>query len=342
VTNKKFRVGLIGLGMAVQPHARSLADLADRVEVAGGFSPSAQRRAAFAERTGFPVVSTMDVLLDDRSVDAIMLLTPPMTHLDLIRRCAAAGKHVLLEKPVEGTLARSVELVEVMERAGLRLGIVFQHRFRPVAQRLRAVVEGGRLGGLLSASVQVRWWRPASYFAQPGRGMKARDGGGVLLSQAIHTLDVFGTLTGPVSEASCFAQTSPLRQIDTEDIVAGMLRFANGAIGTIGATTVAYPGFAERIELSGDKGTATIEGNRLVVQLQDGTEDVLEGDGQTGGGSDPMAFDHGPHRSLLADFLSAVEEGRDSYSSGRSALAVHRLIDALLRSSAEGRIVKVG
>ena len=342
MVSRPLKLELIGLGMAVQPHALALADLAAEVQVAGGFSPSADRRKAFAAKTGFPVVDSMEALLDDASIDAILLLTPPNTHLDLLRRCAAAGKHVLVEKPLEITLDRAQATVEMMEKAGLRLGVVFQHRFRPVVQRLRAALAEGLLGELLGASVDIRWWRPPAYFAQPGRGMMARDGGGVLITQAIHTLDVFGTLTGPVAEVACFAKTSPLRQIDTEDIVAGMLRFENGAIGTLGATTVAYPGFPERIELSGSKGTATLEGNGLRIFLQDGREEVLAGDGPTGGGADPMAFDHGPHRGVIENFIAAVQNGVDPDANGRSALKVHRLIDALLRAAATGKPVVLG
>ncbi|PKU25271.1 Gfo/Idh/MocA family protein [Telmatospirillum siberiense] len=339
--NARLRLGIVGLGMASQPHALALAELTERIDVAGAFSPSPERRAAFAEKTGFPVVDTLEELLADATVQAILLLTPPTTHLDLVERCAAAGKHVLMEKPIEVSLARSVALVERMEKAGLRLGIVFQHRFRPVVRRLRAALAEGAIGETIAASAEIRWWRPPAYYAQPGRGMKARDGGGVLITQAIHSLDVFCTLTGIPVVVGCFARTSPMRHIDTEDTAAGMLRFANGAIGTIGATTAAYPGFPERIELSGTLGTATLEGNSLRLLYHDGRQDVMEGDGPTGGGADPMAFDHGPHKALIADFAAAIIEGRDPDASGRSALAVHRLIDALLRSSTEGRLVQV-
>lgn len=343
MTRKPLRLGIIGLGMAVQPHALALAELKDDIEVVGAFSPSAERRAAFLQKTGFPVVPTAEILLGDPTVDAILLLTPPTTHLDLVRQCAAAGKHVLVEKPLEARLVDSIAMVETMEKAGLRLGVVFQHRFRPVVQRLRAALADGFIGDLIAASAEIRWWRPPAYYAQPGRGMKARDGGGVLITQAIHSLDVFCTLTGPITEVGCFAITSPLRSVDTEDIAAGMLRFANGAIGTIGATTAAYPGFPERIELSGTAGTATLEGSRLVLSRHDGQKkDIHDGAGPTGGGADPMAFDHGPHRSLIADFAAAVRDGRDPETSGRSALAVHRLIDGLLRSAEEHRLVSLG
>lgn len=343
MTGKPLRLGIIGLGMASKPHVLALRDLAGTVAVAGAFSPSAERREAFAAESGFPTVQTTEALLDDPTVEAILLLTPPTTHLDLVGRCAAAGKHVLLEKPLEIDLARSTALVEIMEKAGLTLGLVFQHRYRPVVRHLRNALAKGVIGELLAASAEVRWWRPPAYYAQAGRGMRARDGGGVLLTQAIHSLDVFCTLTGElagaISEVGCYAVTSPLRSIDTEDIVAGMVRFSGGAIGTIGATTAAYPGFPERIELSGTLGTATLAGNSLKILRHDGQEDTLEGDGPTGGGADPMAFDHGPHRELIADFARSIREGHEPDIHGRSVLAVHRLIDGLLRSAAEKRLV---
>jgi UDP-N-acetyl-2-amino-2-deoxyglucuronate dehydrogenase len=127
---KKLRIGIVGLGMAVTQHARGLMDLADEVEVAGAFSPSASRRAAFAERFPFPLCDRLDVMLDDRSVDSVLVLSPANTHLDIVRRCAAAGKHVLLEKPIEITTARAEELVAICASAGRKLGIVLQHRFR--------------------------------------------------------------------------------------------------------------------------------------------------------------------------------------------------------------------
>ncbi|MTJ83715.1 MAG: Gfo/Idh/MocA family oxidoreductase [Telmatospirillum sp.] len=334
-------LGIVGLGMAARPHVAALRDLAGRVAVRGAFSPSSDRRRDFHDRTGIPVVDRIEALLDDPAVDALLLLTPPATHLDLVRRAAAAGKHVLLEKPVEVTLERSLELVDLMEEAGLTLAVVFQHRFRPVVRRLRQALTRDVIGPMIAASAEIRWWRPPAYYAEPGRGMRARDGGGVLITQAIHSLDVFCTLAGPVAEVGGFTVTSPLRAVDTEDIAAGMIRFRNGAIGTIDATTAAYPGFPERIAITGTKGTATLTGNSLRIACHDGREEVVEGDGPTGGGADPMAFDHGPHRDLIADFADAIATGRTPDSSGRSALAVHRLIDALIRSAGSGRIIRL-
>lgn len=333
----KRKVAVIGLGMAVKPHAQSWRDLAARAEVAAWYSPSAARRAQFTADYALPATGDLDAILADKTITAVSILTPPWAHLDLVKRCAAAGKHVLLEKPIEATLARAVETVEACERAGVRLGIVFQHRFRDGAVKLREVLP--RLGRLMSCSASVRWWRSPEYFAQPGRGMKARDGGGVLLTQAIHTLDLFLSLTGPAAQVTAFHANSGLRAIDTEDVVAGAVRFVGGALGTIDATTTAFPGHAERIELAGEHGSAVLETARLQAWLKDGTVIEEGAVGSGGGGADPMAYSHEPHCRLIADFLDALDEGRDPRASGRSALHVHRLIDALLAS--DGRAVAV-
>lgn len=329
----RHRIGIIGLGMALKPHALALRDLAERVEVAAAFAPSAARRQAAADAWGFAPVDSIDRLLADRTTDAVLILTPPWTHAELVARAAAAGKHVLLEKPVDVNAERAAGIVAACDRAGVRLAVVLQHRFRPAALELARIVRAGRLGRLLSASASIRWWRAPEYFAQPGRGTLARDGGGVLLTQAIHTLDLLLQLAGPAAETIAYADTSPLRRIDTEDIVAGCVRYANGASGVIDATTVAYPGYPERIELAGTLGSALLEVETLSVQFLDGERLRLEGAAAGGGGADPMAFSHEHHRRVLAEFLDAIDQSREPSNSGRSALHVQRLIDALLASA---------
>lgn len=328
--------------MALKPHALSLVDLADRVEVAAAFAPSAARREEAAKAWGFPTVDSLDRIVADRSIHTVLILTPPWTHTELVGQAARAGKHVLLEKPVDVTAARAAAIVESCERAGMRLAIVFQHRFRPAALELARIVREGKLGKLLSASASIRWWRSPEYFAQLGRGTMARDGGGVLLTQAIHTLDLLLHLVGPVQEVMAYVDTSPLRAIDTEDIVAGSVRYANGATGVIDATTVTFPGYPERIEIAGTAGSAVLEVETLTVNYMNGERVRLDGAAAGGGGADPMAFSHEHHRRVLAEFLDSIDERREPSNSGRSALHVQRLIDALLASAKRGSSVKVG
>src|SRR5437764_2063858 len=137
---RKHRIAIIGLGMAVTPHAKSLIDLKDRVEVAHAFSPSEARRKSFADKFPFPLADSLEAILADKSVDCVEILTPPNTHLDLVKKCAEAGKHILLEKPLEITTERSVALVEAARTAGVTLGVMLQHRFRPAALKLRELI----------------------------------------------------------------------------------------------------------------------------------------------------------------------------------------------------------
>jgi predicted dehydrogenase len=328
--------------MALKPHLQSLEELSGRVEIAACFTPSAERRKAFAAAGKHPVVDGLDVILADRSIDIVFVLTPPMSHLELVERCAAAGKHVLLEKPTDVTSERAAKAVDAMAKAKRKFAIMLQHRFRDASRKLRAAIEGGELGALVSASAAIRWWRPPDYFAQPGRGMKARDGGGVLITQAIHTLDLFQSLTGKIAKVTAFAKTSPLRKIDTEDIVSGGIEFTNGAIGTIDATTVAYPGFPERIELAGEKATAVLDAETLDIYFKDGGHVHHEGAVSKSGGADPMAFSNDAHKALIVDFLDAIDADREPAVSGAESLKVLRLIEALLRSAEQGKAVAVG
>ncbi|MBL8672615.1 MAG: Gfo/Idh/MocA family oxidoreductase, partial [Alphaproteobacteria bacterium] len=330
----KLKLGVVGLGMAVKPHAGALKELSDKIELVGGWSPSAERRAAFAQTYGLKTVDDDKALFEGKGTDALLVLTPPWTHLDIVKRAAAAGKHVLLEKPVETTVARALEAVEAAERAKRTLAIVFQHRFRPAALRLAEVLAAGALGKLLSISASVRWWRPPEYYLSAGRGTMARDGGGVLLTQAVHTLDLLLSLVGPAASVTALVDRSGLRAVDTEDVVAATIRFANGASGVLDATTAAYPGYPERIEIAGTKGSAFLQVNELTVQLMDGKRESFGTAEGSGGGADPMAFSHAWHKAVIGDFADAIAQGRAPRTSGRSALPAQALITALLEAGA--------
>ena len=337
----KLGIGVIGLGMAVKPHAHALLQLAGKAAFIAGFSPSAERRAAFERAFGLPTVASEQALLEDPRVAVVLVLTPPRTHADVSLRAARAGKHVLLEKPLDVDLPQARALVEGFAQAGRTLGVVFQHRFRRSPMVLRQLLQEQALGKLVSVSTSVRWWRSPAYYAEPGRGLLARDGGGVLLTQAIHTLDLLLHLAGPAASVMARCSASGLRRTDTEDIACAVVSYASGAFGVIDATTVAYPGYPERIEIAGTEGTALLEGDRLLVQRPDHPPLEVTGASGGGGGADPMAFSPEAHRRLIEEFLDAVASEREPLNSGRSALAVHALIDAMLASSAAGAPVAV-
>ena len=335
-----MRCAIIGLGMAVTPHAKSLLDLRDRVEVAAAFSPTAGRRDAFAERFGLPVTGDLDGIIEDPSIDYAVLLTPPNARADFVRRLAAAGKHVLMEKPVERTTMAAEEIVAAAERAGVTLGIVLQHRFRAVAERLGERLASGALGTLAAATITVPWWREQGYYDEPGRGTWARDGGGVLISQAIHTLDLALSFTGPVDEVVAVAGTTSLHRMEAEDFVAAGIRFASGAHGALMATTAFYPGAPERIELACSHAGAALGPGGVSIHYRDGREEAFGETQGSGSGADPMDFPHDAHRALHADFIDALEDGRAPRVTGRDALEVHRFIDALVAAARDGTAVR--
>jgi len=323
------RIALIGLGLAAGPHVQSLKELGGRATVTAAFSRSAARRDAFAVKTGLPVSGDLEAIFADPAIDVVAILTPPSSHLELAQRAAAAGKHILLEKPLDITTARSEALVAATESAAVVAQVMLQHRFKPSALRLARVLADGALGAIIGVSVRVPLWRPQGYYDVEGRGTRARDGGGVLLSQAIHTIDLMRSLCGPVARVCGFARDGAGHTMETEDIASAALRFDNGAIGTIDATTcVAVPSVAMisiRSRLPG-----------LTLRWQDGRSEDLAPDNLPGGtGADPMAFSHAFHRGVWEDFLDAIDHKRAPAITPRDALATHYLIEAMLQSASK-------
>jgi predicted dehydrogenase len=324
-------IALVGLGPAALPHLRSLQDLNDRIELRYAFArdPRVDRIQPY---TG-PVrlTDSLELILQDHEVQAVIVATPPSTHLEICERCFAAGKHVLLEKPIELNLERATRLLELATLAGLQLGVVLQHRFRQASQVLQKLLMDGRLGEVQAASVRVPWWRSQAYYNEPGRGTFARDGSGVLLTQAIHTLDLFRALVGVQSVKSAVVRQTQLHQMETEDHVSALLVLGNGAPGDLMATTAMYPGFPETIDIIGTLGTARLTGGNLQVHFLEGAPVIISSEGGTGSGANPMDFSHEPHRELITDFMQAISEKRTPRVNGAEALKTQALISELLR-----------
>jgi UDP-N-acetyl-2-amino-2-deoxyglucuronate dehydrogenase len=338
----KFGIGIVGAGMAAKPHALALRALSDTIEVRGVWRRNRAELDAFCSQFGFPAAPSYDHLLADPRVDAILVLTPPNAREEIVAAAARAGKHVLMEKPVERTTEAAERIVAACDAAGVTLGIIFQHRFRAASMALAERVASGVLGPLHAVHLVVPWWRPQQgYYDKPGRGTLAQDGGGVLITQAIHSLDLMLSLTGPARAVTALSATTGLHQMETEDFVAGGIEFSNGAVGALMATTANFPGSAETLTLNFEKASATLTGGNLTLSWLDGRTETVGEASNSGGGADPMAFPFDWHMAQIAEFADAVEAGRQPRSTGRTALAVHKLIDALIRSGKEGRRVEV-
>ena len=243
---------------------------------------------------------------------------------------------MLVEKPLELTSERGARLVEAARRSGKALGVVLQHRFRPASLRLKAALDGGELGTVEAAFLHVPWWRPQAYYDEPGRGTLARDGGGVLLTQAIHSLDLFRSLVGVSRIIAAQVRTTALHRMETEDYASALLETGNGAPATLVATTAAYPGHPERIEIVARKGFAALVGGRLELAFLDGRSEIVEAEGSTGSGAAIMDFPHDAHRALIGDFIDAIVHSRQPVVTGEEALTSQRLVDAILGAAVPG------
>lgn len=337
---------LVGLGMVSATYAEALAGLAGQVRLTGVHARRAEARAAFAARhpglqgAGRGYAGVAEIAADPE-VDFVILATPPNARAEIVAALVAAGKPVLMEKPVARGLAEATRLCRLAETAGVPLGIVLQHRARPAARRLAGMAAAGVLGPLRAVEVVVPWWRPQAYYDVPGRGSYARDGGGVLISQAIHTLDLMLALAGEVEEVVALTATTGFHRMEGEDFVAAGLRLAGGVPGSLFASTASFPGRPESILLHHRDASAELVGNSLRLAWQDGRVEIAGGAAGTGAGADPMAFTADWHREVIADFAAAVAAGRPPMVPCRAALGVHRLIAGLERSGREGRSVRL-
>lgn len=335
-STKQLGIALLGVGPGSEPHLQSLATLADSVDLRWALARSNPDKARAAVPPTTRVTADLQEILADPLVEAVIVATPAYTHLEIAAAALAAGKHTLVEKPLDVTLARAEELVGRATAHGVHLGVVLQHRFRPGAQRLKQLLDAGTLGAVQSAVLQVPWWRSQEgYYAKAGRGTLARDGGGVLLTQAIHAIDLFRSLVGVRAVVASQIATTAIHQMETEDFASALLTLGNGAPGVLVATTAMYPGRAEVLELVCRHATATLEGGTLRVQYHDGRSETVEGEAKSGSGDSIMDFSPDAHIALHRDFFGAVAEGRPPTVTGEEALATHRLIDQIVRQGKE-------
>lgn len=340
-----MKIGLIGLGMVAETHVRAIAAAPD-LHLTAVLTRDTERAQTFADRIApilghVPQVHTDIETLAASDIDFAILCTPPDTRQEIVSALAKAGKPILMEKPVERTTRAATRIVDICDAARIPLGIVFQHRMRQASRDLGVLLSSGDLGPIAAVEIAVPWWRDQAYYDAPGRGTLARDGGGVLLTQAIHTLDLALSFTGPVTRVQAMARTTALHRMETEDFVTAGVDFASGAVGSLTASTASRPGGSESIGLHCANGSARLAQGRLSVDWADGTSQTFGEKAATGGGADPMAFTHDWHQAVIEDFAAALRADRPPACTGREALRVHTLIDAILLSSQQGRAVEL-
>lgn len=332
------RVALVGAGLAAGPHLQALHALGH--DVAAVVTHDAERLARV--RRLFPDVRRCDDVADALAVgvDAALVLTPPATHLEIVSVLADARVPMVVEKPLEVSLPRAARLVDAAADAGVGLAVCLQHRAKPAAAALRAAFDDGLLGEPLTASVTVGWWRDPGYYREPGRGTYARDGGGVLITQAIHVLDLVLWLLGQPVRVAAVAGSSPRHAAEAETLVGAVFDYGDGRSATLTATVAACPGDDERVLLVGTEGTARLVGATLRTELVSGADgpSVTAGE-RTGGVADPADLPSAWHEVLLADAFDSFDTGRRPLADGTSALVTQRTIAAVYEAARTGEWV---
>mgnify|MGYP001082415114 CR=1 FL=1 len=341
---------LVGCGMIARFHARALAEIPG-ARVAGLVSRTPANAQALLTETGTPpcpVFATVEDAVRAPGVDVVVITTPSGAHLEPALVAAAAGKHVVVEKPLEITGPRCEQIIEACDKHSVKLCTIFPSRFADSNMTLKAAVDAGKFGRLTLGEAANKWWRSQAYYDDGGwKGTQALDGGGALMNQAIHNVDLLLWLMGPAASVCGLTATLAHERIEVEDTAVAAIRFTSGALGVLTATTSVHPGYPKQIAVHGDKGSAVIE-----------QEDVLKWDftpatpddeaveerfaakvGASGGAADPKAISHEGHRRQLADFVAAIRENRAPKVDGREGKRAVDVICAVYESNRTGRVI---
>jgi len=330
---------MIGTGAISHKHAQAYKNIGFQLTVCTDINQAGGRR--FAEQYGAEFVATYEEVCRHPKVDYVDVCTFPDFRMQPIAVCAETGKHVQVQKPISTNLETARLMVETARQAGILLGVVSQHRFDDASLFLAKAIAGGRLGKLLQADCYVKWYRSPEYYSRPIKGSWQTEGGGALINQAIHGVDILRWLAGPVKELFGVWQLGALHKIESEDVVNTVMKFASGATGVIQASTAFWPGYTERTEFHGTKGTAIISGDKLTTWdvENDAGDPAPVASVVASGSSDPMAISLEPFERQFRDFGDAIAKGRKPMVAGEEGVQAMEIVDAIYRSCRTGEKV---
>ncbi|MBA62528.1 MAG: oxidoreductase [Planctomycetaceae bacterium] len=341
--------GIVGCGMIANFHARAIADIRG-AQLVGAYSRSRKSSERFTSEHGGTAYNSLDQLLTDPDLDVVTICTPSGAHMEPAIAAANAKKHVIVEKPLEITLKRCDSIIDACKRNRVKLFTIFPSRYHQSSKLLKKAIDKGKFGKLTIGDAYVKWFRTQQYYDSGAwRGTWDLDGGGALMNQAIHNVDLLSWLMGPVVEITAQADMLAHKRIDVEDVVVATLRFANGALGVVEATTAAFPGALKKIEIHGSQGSAAIEEEDIITwdfaRMTKADKDLVEkmaGTTQTGGGAaDPAAIGHQAHSALFRDAIRAIQgKSSNSIDGSQGRLSVE-IILAIYKAAASGRAVQL-
>lgn len=337
-----FQIGILGGGNISQTHARAALEI-DGVSIAAVCGQNAEKVLRLADAVGATAYNELEAFLNHRPMDAVLIGSPSGLHAEHGIAAARHGLHVLVEKPIEISTERADALIDACLSAQVKLGVFFQDRTAPDIVKLRSAIYEGSLGTPILISASVRWYRPPAYYkSSRWRGTWALDGGGALMNQGIHTVDLLLWLFGDVKRVWAKAITAS-HDIEVEDTVVAAFEFESGALGTLEASTAVYPGFSRRLEMTWSQGTIVVE-NDLIRSVNlvapSGELSPSRGTGEDERSASPVVSDSRGHRAIIEDFIRSITNDGVPFCDGREARRSLQLVQAIYESSRSGHPVE--
>lgn len=341
--------GIIGCGMIANFHARAIRDI-EGAKLLACYNPTAPKADKLAAEYGCAAYTDLDKMLAHPGINVVTIGSPSGAHMEPCLAAAEAGKHVIVEKPLDVTLERCDRMIAACEQAGVKLATIFPSRYHGSARLMKRAVDQGRFGKLALGDAYVKWYRTQQYYDSGAwRGTWKLDGGGALMNQAIHSVDLLLWLMGPVAEVSAHTAMLAHERIEVEDVAVASLRFASGALGVIEATTAGFPGSLKKIEITGSTGTAILEEEDIIkwhfAESTPEDEQIRQemlGKTKTGGGAaDPAAIGHHAHAALFRDVLASITDGKPLSIDGSEGRRSVELILAIYESARTGKSVRL-
>lgn len=330
-----FHVGLIGGGNITETHVRAVRAISG-AEIAAVHGTNADKVHRLCRQHGGVAYTDFAAFLSHRPMDLVIIGSPSGLHATQGIAAAKQGLHVLTEKPIDVSTRCADELIEAAKQSGVKLGVIFQDRMKPDIRRLKTWVDQGLLGKPLLVDARVKWYRPPEYYGSSHwRGTLALDGGGALINQGVHTIDLLLWLLGDVSRVQARVATQ-LHAIEAEDTATAILEFSNGALGVFHATTAAYPGYSRRVEISGTKGTAILEHDRIIAaDLRNAPPEAAEtaARDENQSASSAVVSDFRGHQAVIEDFLHAIQQNTTPVCDGREGRRSLALIETIYRAA---------
>lgn len=337
-----MKVGIVGWGTISDIHAQALV-AAENCSLNAVFTSSTSKNIAILEKYNVEIFNNYEDMLNSNLIDSVSICTPSGAHLEFAVEAARKSKNVIIEKPIEVTVDRAKEIINACEENDVALAIIYQSRYLSAVQKIKDVISKNQLGKIFHASAYVKWYRNQEYYDSGAwRGTKELDGGGVLINQAIHTIDLLQYFVGNVMDVSAFTGTFTHNNIEVEDSSTAILRFENGAIGMIEASTSIKPAQSRRIEIHGEKGTVILDGDNAIIKI-DGYENDNENMEVSNSGADsPLSgFSIIPHKKQFEEISNGIMNGEVPNVSGAEALKSLAIVEGIYHSSRDKKIISL-